>query len=81
MGVGDDVFLVLEELLKRRAEVGSGWMDGVPVENLDGADFWVARGGYKVLDDVGCDGGCATYVRRRREGERTTPTRRGEGPG
>jgi len=79
LGIGDDVFPVLEELLEGGAEVGSGWTDGIPVENLDRADFWVACGGYKVLDDMGCDGGCTTYARRRWEYQNKTPARRGEG--
>ena len=77
LGVGDDVLLVFEELLEGRAEVGSGWMDSVPVENLNRADFWVGGGRYKVLDDMGCNGGCTTYVRRRCERQRKTPARSG----
>lgn len=75
LGVGDNILPFLEELLEGRTEVGSGRMDGVPVENLDRADFWVARGGDKVLDDMGCDGGCTTY-----EASEQNRARRGERP-
>ena len=75
LGVSDDVLLVFEELLERCAEVGGRRMDSVPIEYLNRADFWVGGGGYKVLDDMGCDGGCTTYARRRFERERKTPER------
>lgn len=60
MGVRDDALLVFEELLEGRAEVGGRRMDSVPVEYLNRADFWVGSGRYKVLDDMGSDGGCST---------------------
>ena len=75
LGVSDDALLVFEELLEGRAEVGGRRMDSVPIEYLNRADFWVGGGGYKVLDDMGCDGGCTTYSRRRLERERETPER------
>jgi hypothetical protein len=73
LGIGDDILLVLEEPFERGAEVGSGRVNGVPVEDLDRTNVWVACDWYEVLDDMWCDGGCTTYVRRRCERQRKGP--------
>jgi hypothetical protein len=74
LGISDDVLPIFEELLVGGAEVGGRRMDRVPVEYLNRADFWVGGSRYKVLDDMGCDGGCTTY---RCERQRKTPERSG----